>query len=115
MRTGRTLEPSAIGPRIRAAIAYAGRTIDDVAAEMGFSGKTLKRTINGERRMRPEEKRMLAEILDVPRCFLDEGFSGGWQVPMSAGAAAQRLQVIRRLRAELENEERWLEGRLDVR
>lgn len=61
------------GRNVRAAMVLAGRSLDDVALELKISRKTLERTIRGQRLPRHHETTALAEALDVPESFIENG------------------------------------------
>jgi hypothetical protein len=66
----------AVGRRVRAALALAERSLEDVAPELNISTRTLGRVLSGERQLRDWELRRLSEILRVPDWFLREGLEG---------------------------------------
>lgn len=92
------------GRRIRAALALAGVTSPQVAAELNLSSRTLDRVIAGQRQARDWELRRLSELLDVPEWFLREGFAGR---PSDEEVAHTHF-------GELRDEVRALDRKLDV-
>jgi transcriptional regulator with XRE-family HTH domain len=64
------------GRRVRAALALAGKTPEEVAPELNISARTLGRVIAGERQLREWEVQRLATVLEVPPWFLTHGLAG---------------------------------------
>lgn len=64
------------GRNVKAALLLADASIDDAARELNLSRKTLERTMRGERTPRIWETARLAEVLDVPVWFLQDGLAG---------------------------------------
>jgi|GEM_PF-2706440 transcriptional regulator with XRE-family HTH domain len=93
-------------------MALADRSLYEVAVELNVSRKTLERTIRGERDPRPWETRRLAELLDVPEAFLQDGLDPGRATVSGRAAMIQRLEQVRALVRELVAEQTWLEEAL---
>ena len=67
--------------RIRAARAYSGMTLDELAEKVGIGRMTLYRMENGQRDVKRMELREIAEACEVPFEF----FTSGWST-LGAGA-----------------------------
>lgn len=73
--------------RIRAARAYSGMTLDELAERVGIGRMTLYRMENGQRDVKRMELREIAEACDLPAEF----FTGDWT---DLGNDAGRLDAI---------------------
>jgi plasmid maintenance system antidote protein VapI len=96
------------GLRIKAALAIRGRTSAEVAPELNISGRTLERIIAGTRTAREWELHRLAEVLDVPPWFIEEGLEGRRQDP----ALGDVLDVAKNIERKLDVDD--LAGRLKL-
>lgn len=73
-------EPS-MGRRLRAARALAGVGVDGLARLLdtnGLSVRTLRKIENGERPLRPMERREIARVLGIADEFFEADFRRSW-------------------------------------
>lgn len=85
--------PTELPRRVRAARAYAGLSIGELAADLGVGAKTIKRIEAGSRTVRPYELWGIAEICGVSREFFTE--EELWTTPRGTrGCVLDRLDRI---------------------
>lgn len=104
----RRTELSTFGKRLKAAMSLAGKSLEEVAAELEVSPKTVSRVMHGVREPRRPEVRHLAEVLGVPESFLLDGFGRDGLAALGRGDLSRRLEQIGELRRALDAEEVWL-------
>src|SRR3954451_17915597 len=76
-----------IARRVRAARAYSGMSVSDLADVVGLGVQTVKRIEAGKRTARPFEIWAIAEACALPREFFDLDFKELW----SAGSAQRQM------------------------
>lgn len=90
------ITPADQAARIRAAIGYSGKEMQDIAAELGVSIATIRRRTA---RLGPtgassiEELYAIADICGVPNSFMDEGFE---RFHGAQGALDGRIRALQR-------------------
>jgi transcriptional regulator with XRE-family HTH domain len=90
--------------RVRAARAYAGMSVSELAERVGLGLQTIKRIESGKRNARPFEVWAIAEACELPREFFDLDFQD-----LCRAAAAQR-DMLARIDYRLDKLERALGG-----
>jgi transcriptional regulator with XRE-family HTH domain len=101
-----------VARRVRAARAYAGLTVVELADRLGMGVQTIKRIESGRRTARVFELAAIAEACELPREFFELDFQEMWQQ-----AAAQRELLARiddRL-GRLDQALRWDPPRISLR
>lgn len=63
------------GRRVHAAVVLRDWKLDALAEELNVSRRTLKRVIDGDRRLRPWEVARINELLGLPEWFLRDGLA----------------------------------------
>lgn len=91
-----------IARRVRAARAYAGLSVADLAERVGLGLQTIKRIESGKRNARPFEVWAIAEACELPRAFFDLDFQDLCQ------AASGHQDMLARIDGRLEKLERVL-------
>lgn len=110
------IDPAELGERLRAARSNAGRRQEDAAAALNVARTTVVAMERGQRKVRPEELRQLAEfygttvnrLLQPASVHVDLGarFRRAGDAPEADTAGAQAIRLLNRLAAasvELEN------------
>jgi transcriptional regulator with XRE-family HTH domain len=91
-----------IARRVRAARAYSGLSVNDLADAVGLGVQTIKRIESGKRTARPFEIWAIAEACKLPREFFDLDFR-----ELSLAASAQS-EMLARIDCRLDKLERAL-------
>jgi transcriptional regulator with XRE-family HTH domain len=91
--------------RVRAARAYAGMSVSELAERVGLGLQTIKRIESGKRNARPFEVWAIAEGCDLPRAFFDLDF-----VELCNVAVAQQ-EMLARIDGRLDKLERAVGSR----
>jgi transcriptional regulator with XRE-family HTH domain len=91
-----------IARRVRAARAYAGLSVAELANRVGLGLQTIKRIESGKRNARPFEVWAIAEACELPREFFDLDFQ-----ELCSAVAAQR-EMLARIDGRLDKLERTL-------
>jgi transcriptional regulator with XRE-family HTH domain len=96
---------SELARRVRAARAYAGLSVADLADRVGLGLQTIKRIESGKRNARPFEVWAIAEACELPREFFDLDFQ-----ELCKAVAAQE-NMLGKIDCRLDNLERTLGSR----
>jgi transcriptional regulator with XRE-family HTH domain len=91
-----------IARRVRAARAYSGLSVNDLADAVGLGVQTIKRIESGKRTARPFEIWAIAEACKLPREFFDLDFR-----ELSLAASSQS-EMLARIDCRLDKLERAL-------
>jgi transcriptional regulator with XRE-family HTH domain len=93
---------SELARRVRAARAYAGLSVSELANRVGLGLQTIKRIESGKRTARPFEVWAIAEACELPREFFDLDFKD------LCNAAAAQQDMLARIDDRLDQLERTL-------
>lgn len=80
--------------RIRAARGYANLSQPGLAKALGLSTQTVKRMESGERPVRLMELRQIGEVCEVPREFMEGGWSALTAIHHGSNNLSERMQSL---------------------